>query len=215
LNSSAYNLSLPETPSLLDVNETEEDQSLKSQLFELYTEFAKANQKKVDQLLNIEQDQMASLQSEQSLLIEKYAKARSCRKPANTTTLHTQLTRAHANYVRRVQADRQQLAQWQNEQKTTCGTESLTSGMSRTAALSSMTINSNSLQRGGIVFFTQCWASPCLLVINFPLLFSILNFTDLITMIISKTVKNVLVLTVVCLVSFWWVILSRSRQQVI
>jgi hypothetical protein len=103
---------------LLDVTETEEDLSLKLQLFELYTEFVKTNQEKVDQLLDIEQDKMASLQSEQSLLIEKYAKARLCRKPANTTSLHTELTRAHANYVRSVQADRQQLAQWQNEQRT-------------------------------------------------------------------------------------------------
>jgi hypothetical protein len=80
-NSSVYNLSLPETTSLLDVTETEEEHFLKLQLFELYTEFAQTNQEKIDQLLDVEQNKMASLQSEQSLLIEEYAKSRLCRKP--------------------------------------------------------------------------------------------------------------------------------------
>jgi hypothetical protein len=117
-NSSAHNLSLPETTSLLDVTETEEEHFLKLQLFELYTEFAQTNQEKIDQLLDVEQNKMTSLQSEQSLLIEEYAKSRLCRKTANITSLHTKLTRAHTNYVHQVQADRQKLAQWQNEQRT-------------------------------------------------------------------------------------------------
>jgi hypothetical protein len=102
---------------VLDNNDTAEDLVLQSQLFELYSEFTEANQNKVEQLLNIDDENMKVLQFEQNQLIETYAKNRSCYNPLNTTALHLELSHRHASFVRRGQINRQKLTHWQMEQK--------------------------------------------------------------------------------------------------